>query len=159
MKQIVRTTLAAAAALGALHLAVAQEHRENGHEVAGPARSPAHGEEHPGPHGYARVTEPHGWDARPKTFDRAAYQHNFHAARVFHVGPYHRPRGWVAQRWVHGQILPRVYFAPEYVLSDYWLFALEVPPVGFEWVRDDEDALLVNIQSGEILQVEYGVFG
>lgn len=81
------------------------------------------------------------------------------AARVFHVGPYHRPHGWVAQCWVHGQILPRVYFAPRYVLADYWLFALEVPPVGFEWVRDDEDALLVNIQSGEILQVEYGVFG
>lgn len=31
--------------------------------------------------------------------------------------------------------------------------------MGYEWVRDDDaEALLVNINSGEILQVEYGVF-
>jgi Ni/Co efflux regulator RcnB len=33
-----------------------------------------------------------------------------------------------------------------------------VPPVGYEWVRDGNDAILVNTGSGEILQVEYGVF-
>jgi Ni/Co efflux regulator RcnB len=44
------------------------------------------------------------------------------------------------------------------VLADYWLFALEVPPAGYEWVRDNTDALLVSTQTGEILQVEYGVF-
>ena len=35
---------------------------------------------------------------------------------------------------------------------------LEVPPGGYEWVRDDDDAILVNTDTGEILQVEYGVF-
>jgi hypothetical protein len=30
---------------------------------------------------------------------------------------------------------------------------------GYEWVRDDGDALLVDTNTGEILQVEYGVFG
>jgi Ni/Co efflux regulator RcnB len=44
------------------------------------------------------------------------------------------------------------------VLADYWLFALEVPPVGYEWVRSGNDALLVNTSNGEILQVEYSVF-
>ena len=48
---------------------------------------------------------------------------------------------------------------PNYLISDYWLFALEVPPPGYEWVRDDGDALLVDTNTGEILQVEYGVFG
>ena len=33
-----------------------------------------------------------------------------------------------------------------------------VPPVGYEWVRDDTDAILVNITAGQILQVQYGVF-
>jgi len=55
--------------------------------------------------------------------------------------------------------LPRAYFAPEYIISDYWLFALEVPPVGYEWVRDDGDALLVSTDTGEILQVVHGTFG
>jgi Ni/Co efflux regulator RcnB len=121
--------------------------------------APPHpGEPHPGPKGYDRVTEPHGWNARPATVDKGAYQHNFQAARNFHIGPYVRPHGWVAHRWAYGQILPRAYFASSYLIADYWLFALEVPPAGFEWVRDDTDALLVNVDSGEILQVEYGVF-
>jgi len=51
-----------------------------------------------------------------------------------------------------------VYWGPDYVLADYWLFALEVPPAGYEWVRDNTDALLVNTNTGETLQVEYGVF-
>jgi len=33
-----------------------------------------------------------------------------------------------------------------------------VPPTGYEWVRDDTDALLVSTDSGEIPQVEYDVF-
>ena len=100
----------------------------------------------------------HGWNSRPANFDRAAYQHNFQAARKFQIGPYHRPVGWAAHRWAFGQILPRTYFAASYLIADYWLFALEVPPAGYEWVRDDTDALLVSTDSGEILQVEYDVF-
>jgi len=136
--------------------AMAEAQRQHG----GPSRPPPPhpGETHVGPHGYDRVAEPHGWNTRPANFDRASYQHNFQAARKFKIGPYHRPADWVAQRWAFGQILPRAYFAASYLVADYWLFALEVPPVGYEWVRDDTDALLVNTDSGEILQVEYDVF-
>jgi Ni/Co efflux regulator RcnB len=139
---------------GLVKAAEAQEHGE--HPMA---RPPAQGEPHPGPRGYERVTPPHGWDNRPATVDRAAYQHNFQAARVYHVGVYRRPVGWAPHRWVYGQVLPRAYWASPYILADYWLFALEVPPAGYEWVRDDTDAILVNVSTGQILQVEYGVFG
>ena len=148
--------------LASASLAVAQE-RE--HEHGGPPeraapRPAAHpgGEPHQGPHGYQRVAPPTGWDKRPEKVDRDAYRHNFQAARSFHIGPYHRPPGWAAHHWAYGQVLPRVYWAPQYLISDYWLFALEVPPAGYEWVRDDADALLVDTNTGEILQVEYGVF-
>jgi Ni/Co efflux regulator RcnB len=90
--------------------------------------------------------------------NRTTYQHNYQAARNFKIGPYHPPAGWTARHWAYGQILPRAYWASQYILADYWLFALEVPPVGYEWVRDGDDAILVNIVTGEILQVEYGVF-
>jgi Ni/Co efflux regulator RcnB len=134
------------------------QHEEHGGERGGERPGPPAGEAHPGPRGYQRVTEPHGWNSRPASVDRGAYQHNFQAARSFRIGPYHRPAGWVAHHWGYGQILPRVYWSAPYVLADYWLFALEVPPAGYEWVRDDTDALLVSTDSGEILQVEYGVF-
>lgn len=130
------------------------------HQHGGTAREmPRNAEAHPGPSGYHRLTEPQGWNARPQTVDRNAYHHNYQASRSFRIGPYHRPQGWINHRWRYGEILPRAYWAANYVLADYWLFALEVPPVGCEWVRDDDDALLVNIDTGEILQVEYGVFG
>lgn len=121
-------------------------------------QAPARGEPYPGPRGYQRPTEPQGWDARPQQIDRGSYQHNYQAARSYKIGPYRRPPGWVARRWVYGQILPRAYWTASYFIADYWLFGLEVPPAGCEWVRDDTDALLVNTATGQILQVEYGVF-
>ena len=127
--------------------------------AATPQRGAApQGEPHAGPRSYQRVTEPKGWNARPATVNRTAYRHNYQAARSFTIGPYHPPAGWTARRWAYGQILPRAYWASQYILTDYWLFALEVPPVGYEWVRDGDDAILVNTANGEILQVEYGVF-
>lgn len=134
------------------------QHEHEGGERGGGGHPMNAPEPHPGPRGYERVPEPHGWNARPQTVDRGAYQHNFQAARSYRIGPYHRPPGWVARRWGYGEILPRAFWAPRYVLADYWLFALEVPPVGFEWVRYGGDALLINVANGEILQVEYGVF-
>jgi Ni/Co efflux regulator RcnB len=143
-----------------LTISTAGEAPHGGAARGGAARpAPEHaGEPHSGPQGYARVSEPHGWNTRPEHADANAYHHNFQAARSFHIGPYHRPTGWAAHHWAYGQILPRAYWGSQYVLSDYWLFALEVPPGGYEWVRDDDDAILVNIATGEILQVEYGVF-
>jgi Ni/Co efflux regulator RcnB len=132
---------------------------EPAHEHAPAGRAaPRQGEPHPGPKGYERPAEPRGWNSRPATVDRGAYQHNFQAARSFKIGPYHRPPGWREHRWGFGETLPRAYWGPQFILADYWVFALEVPPSGYEWVRDGNDAILVNTDSGEILQVEYGVF-
>jgi Ni/Co efflux regulator RcnB len=157
----VRSTLKLASSLAiALILAQGDAIAEPGHgrPQATHAAAPR-GEPHEGPRGYSRVAEPHGWDARPNTVDRGSYQHNYQAARSYRIGPYRRPPGWTAHRWGYGEILPRAYWASQYVIGDYWLFALEVPPSGYEWVRDGGDALLINIGTGEILQVEYGAFG
>jgi Ni/Co efflux regulator RcnB len=135
---------------------LAEPEHERGEGVHPDMRQP---EAHPGPNGYQRLTEPRGWNERPGTVDRGAYQHNFQASRSYRIGPYHRPHGWVARRWTFGQILPRAYWTGQYRIADYWLFALEIPPSGFEWVRVGDDALLVNTADGQILQVEYGVFG
>jgi len=145
---------------GIVTTAFAQEHGRPGGAPGGPHGAPAQsrGEPHEGPRGYQRPGEPQGWNARPAQVDRGAYQHNFRAARSYHIGPYRRPAGWTAHRWGYGESLPRAYWGPQYLIGDYWLFGLEVPPVNYEWVRDGNDALLIDTGSGEILQVEYGVF-
>lgn len=95
---------------------------------------------------------------RPRTFDRRAYQRNFNAARKFRGGFYRKPPGWYYRRWTFGQVLPFAFFARNYWLNDYYVYDLPVPPYGYEWVRYGDDALLVNIRTGAILQVVYGIF-
>lgn len=135
--------------------AIAGENREERGRAAPQAQQ---GERHEGPRNYQRPQEPKGWNARPATVNRGEYQHNYRAARSYRIGPYRRPAGWAPRQWAYGQILPRAYWAPEYLIADYWLFGLEIPPPGYEWVRDGGDAIMVSTINGEILQVEYGVF-
>jgi Ni/Co efflux regulator RcnB len=65
----------------------------------------------------------------------------------------------VNRRWGFGDRLPHAYWASQYLLADYWLFGLEVPPVDYEWVRVGVDALLISTSTGEVLQAEDAVFG
>jgi len=139
----------------------AAPHRAAPHRAAPNAAAPhaaaPRGEPHRGPQSGHGVTPP-GENARPRTFNRSAYQRNFQAPRSFRSAPYRRPAGWVARRWTYGQILPRAFWVPQYVIANYWRFGLQVPPIGYDWVRYGADALLVNMTTGQILQVEYGVF-
>ena len=94
----------------------------------------------------------------PANFDRHAYQRNFVAPRRFHASVYVRPHGWYEHRWVYGEILPALFWSQNYWLGDYYDYGLSDPPPGFVWVRYGSDALLIDQNSGEVLQVEYDVF-
>ena len=59
---------------------------------------------------------------------------------------------------VYGQILPVIFWGREYWLDNYVQFGLIDPPYGYVWVRDRDDALLVDVETGRILSVQYGVF-
>ena len=87
-----------------------------------------------------------------------ALRRNFTAPRRFHHGAYVRPAGWYAHRWVYGERLPVAWYGNNYWIVDFSLFGLIYPPYGYEWIRVGDDALLVDIDTGIILRVEYGVF-
>lgn len=95
---------------------------------------------------------------RPRNFDRRAYQRNVYAQHRFRGGFYRKPPGWYYRRWSYGQILPFAFFASNYWLNDYYAYDLPIPPYGYEWVRYGDDAILVDVRTGMILQVMYGVF-
>jgi Ni/Co efflux regulator RcnB len=99
-----------------------------------------------------------GHGATHQNFDRRTYQRNFNAPRRYRAGGYVRPHGWYDHRWVYGEILPALFWSQNYWLSDYFDYGLADPPPGFVWVRYGDDALLIDQNSGEVLQVEYGVF-
>jgi Ni/Co efflux regulator RcnB len=90
-------------------------------------------------------------------FSAGGFQRQFHAERRYHVGPYFRPNGWYFRTWAFGDFLPWGWYAPQYYL-DWAAYGLPPPPVGCEWIREGNDAVLVDIWTGEVLSVDYGVF-
>lgn len=87
-----------------------------------------------------------------------AWQRNFGATRRYHAPAYHRPSGWYSVRWVFGMVLPTLFWTHDYWIIDYWEYGLPNPPYGYVWVRYGDDALLVSVSSGYILQVVYNLF-
>jgi len=81
----------------------------------------------------------------------------FNAQRRFHAEWVNRPHGWYARSWGYGDFLPFGWFDPAFYL-DWNGFGLPAPPIGCEWVRQGNDALLVDTWSGQVLSVDYGVF-
>ena len=68
------------------------------------------------------------------------------------------PRGWAYRRWTIGTRLPPVLFAPAYFYPGWAALGLGAAPPGYAWVRYGPDLLEVNLISGEVEDVVYGVF-
>jgi Ni/Co efflux regulator RcnB len=99
-------------------------------------------------------------NARPTTrrADVTQYRRNVDAPRRFRAAAYQAPRGYSYRRWSYGQRLPAIYFGSNYRLADFVSYGLFGPPDGYVWVRYGDDALLVDEETGEIIQVDYNVF-
>lgn len=82
----------------------------------------------------------------------------FQAQRAFCIGPYHAPAGFLYRAWCYGQILPASSWAPQYQMVDCWLLGLDVPPLGYEWIRYGPDMLLIDLHTGQIVQGAYSIF-
>ena len=102
--------------------------------------------------------QPPQWQQYHRDFNPHSYQWNRTSNQRYHNQSYQRPHGWYAQRWAYGQILPRLFWSQNYWLTGYYNFGLIDPPYGYVWVQNGNDALLVDVQSGQILSVEYNVF-
>jgi Ni/Co efflux regulator RcnB len=75
-----------------------------------------------------------------------------------HGGGYVFPSGHHYRRRHIGQRLPLIFLSEIYDFTDYAAAGFEDPPPGYEWVRYGPDLLLVDIDTGEVVDVEYGVF-
>ena len=90
----------------------------------------------------------------------AARAHPGHwKGRVVHAGAYHGPHGYAYRRWTVGHALPRAYLAPTYYYRDYAALGLYAPQAHFQWIRYGPDLVLVDVRTGNIADIRYGVFG
>lgn len=92
----------------------------------------------------------------PANFNRrnVTAQHHYH----YSSGAYRGPSGYSYRRWSYGEMLPSIYWGRSYWIGDYYDYGLSEPPPGCVWVRYGDDAVLIDEDSGEILEVVYGQF-
>lgn len=108
---------------------------------------------------------PSGWQgyehnrrAQGQHVDVHQYQRNFTSTRRYHIGSYHPPHGYYVHRWTYGETLPPAFWIQQYWIDSFWLYDLMAPPPGLVWVRVGDDAILVDEDTGAIVEVDYDVF-
>lgn len=78
---------------------------------------------------------------------------------VVHGGVYHYPHGYSYHRWTVGRPLARVFLTPAYYYAGYAALGLMAPPPNYRWIRYGPDLMLVNLATGNVVDIRYGVFG
>ena len=90
--------------------------------------------------------------------DVTSYHKNVTAERQYHFGTYNAPQGYAYHRYSYGDRLPQGYFVQSFWITNYLNFGLIAPPDGYVWVRYGPDAVLIDEDTGEIVQVVYDQF-
>jgi Ni/Co efflux regulator RcnB len=88
----------------------------------------------------------------------AGFHWSRRAPHRYHAAAWHAPRGFSYRRFSIGERIPAVLLVADFFLTDYVSYGLDVPPDGYIWVRDGNDAVLVDRYTGEVIAVEYDVF-
>jgi Ni/Co efflux regulator RcnB len=128
-------------------------------QTRGPQAGPSPGSRPgPGPSARNRPGSPPRFEHGPPVYEKRAFQRNYLAPRRFRLGVYRSPPGWMYRRWMYGEYLPPAFWARSFWITSFWLYGLDRPPLGCEWVRYGSDALLIDVATGEILQVVYNAF-
>lgn len=104
------------------------------------------------------------WNRDRRWYDQYRYSHfrfyndQYFARSRFSIGSYYAPNGYGSRIWIAGDFLPFVYFQDRYFLDSFDRFELYNPLYGCQWVRVGSDALLVDRDSGYILDVIHDLF-
>lgn len=79
---------------------------------------------------------------------------------AFHLPRYYAPYGWNQgyRRFSVGFVLSSALFAQNYWISDPWAYRLPNAGGDVRWVRYYNDALLVDVYSGEVVDVIHDMF-
>ncbi len=164
----------AAFALALPGLALAQEHHEEEHRGGPPHGAPPHP---PGPPARPAVVVPHGpppGGHPPPGFARPGgpppgfahpggppghqFSYRGHMVERVHINPFIYPSGWGYRRWAVGAALPPLFLARDYWYADWAGLGLAPPPPGTQWVRYGPDLLLVDVNTGQVLDTVYDAF-
>jgi len=77
---------------------------------------------------------------------------------IFRIGFYYDPFGYSYRRFGIGSFLYSNYYQSNYWINDPWQYRLPPAYGPYRWVRYHNDALLIDIHSGEVVDVIHGFF-
>ena len=99
------------------------------------------------------------WDRdwrRDRRYDWSDYRNRYRS--IFRLGRYYDPYGWGYRRFSIGFSLWPSYYGSSFWLNDPWHYRLPPAYGPYRWVRYYDDALLVNIYTGQVIDVVHNVF-
>ncbi len=125
------------------------------------SRTPVWGTEPPAPRSAltARANPAHRWRGdwrHDRRYDWRDYRRRHHDR--FRFAFYYDPFGWNYLRYGVGWRMWPSYYRSDYWLNDPWQYRLPPAYGPYRWIRYHNDALLVNIYTGEVVDVEYDFF-
>ena len=88
------------------------------------------------------------------------YRRTVTSTKHYDAGPFMAPSGYTYTRYRPGDRVPDAILDDNsLVLAGYSNYALTTPPDGLKWVRVGDDALLINADTGMVIQADYDLFG
>jgi len=84
--------------------------------------------------------------------------HRSRYGSLYRFGRYYDPYGWGYRRFSIGLNLWPSYYGSSFWLNDPWQYRLPQAYGPYQWVRYYDDALLVNIYTGQVVDVVYNFF-
>ena len=100
------------------------------------------------------------WDRSWRNNSRYDWQRYRYSNRnLFRSSPYYSPyRGYRYNRLSIGLFLDSLFYSNRYWLSDPYQYRLPAAPSGTQWVRYYNDVVLVDVYTGEVLDVIHDFF-
>ena len=86
------------------------------------------------------------------------YRKTVTSKKRYNAAAFVAPSGFTYRRFSVGEHVPSMLLGDSVVLNDYGSYALQTPPSGLTWIRDGQDALLVDVRTGEVIQADYDLF-
>ena len=98
-----------------------------------------------------------GWRTN-RSYDWQRYRQSNRNA--YHLPRYYAPRGYGYgyRRFSIGFTLGSLFFSPSYWINDPYSYRLPPAYGGYRWVRYYDDALLVDVRTGYVVDVIYDIF-
>lgn len=86
------------------------------------------------------------------------YRKTVTSTKQYNVGAFMAPSGYTYQKFAVGDRISPLLLHGNVALTDFQTYQLIAPPSGAMWIRDGRDALLVDTNTGEVIQAQYDIF-